>query len=526
MANVLGFSFFGTCNGVSGFISPRDFSLPVPLHILVDTRFPFLWDVDVYRYRTVKTDDGGFVNFIGLYTKLDDFRGVREGAFGGVGVFVRDGYVDSQKAVALLKGMQQNLLAAASDNRKFIRTIDEARESGYLKAPVGFADLADSFQPSTIGGKSSFQISAQYILDLNDVSLSEPIGFIDFAQDEIFGRVSDLFFCSSPEVHSEIRKGYTDALVFFESKKLLESVKDAEKAAIKAAADAELARKRAADERDRMRREEAERARVAEERRVAEEAVQQKRTAALDRMRGLDDSVRELEAKVGELTRKRDGLLREIHSSAKSSAGSAEGLNAASEELVNDLRHDNQKMREALERSESIRDDEARTAQFNLIAAIICASIFFLASVALFVMKLSSDDDKGAISTARSNLAVATRQLGLEKEENSRILAQNAKLAQENSELRAAAEKLLKMVPVVPANPNVRQQPPAAAPRQQPASVTDVCKDKNSAACKREKEDKKRIADEKKSKELKESSEVAPGGAVAPPAAGDGANPE
>jgi hypothetical protein len=219
--SILGFAFFGTCNGVNGFVSPRDFLLPTPLHILVDAKFPFEWNSHVYRYKTITESNGTYLNFIALYTKIDDFRGVREGAFGGVGVFVRNGFIDSEKAVVLLKSMLKNFIDATSDTRRFLRTIDEAKEKGYIIPPLEFAKAADSFTPIKNDRETTCRAGVKYLIEIDDPIASNPVDFFDFAQHELLGRVDDIYFCSSSGVHKQVEKKYSDLILIKSASNIL-----------------------------------------------------------------------------------------------------------------------------------------------------------------------------------------------------------------------------------------------------------------------------------------------------------------
>ena len=143
--NDIAFAVFGTCDGTNGFVSPKTFSLPSPLYIVIDTSLPFLWNTEVFRSLQVETSSARNLQLLALYTKIDDFGGPREGAFAGVGIFVRNGVVDYKMLVTVLREMLANLVAAASNGKQFVVKIDAAAAAGNIRPPKDATSLITSF---------------------------------------------------------------------------------------------------------------------------------------------------------------------------------------------------------------------------------------------------------------------------------------------------------------------------------------------------------------------------------------------
>lgn len=193
--NDIAFAVFGTCDGTNGFVSPKTFSLPSPLHIVIDTSLPFLWNTEVFRSFQVETSSAGNLQLLALYTKIDDFGGPREGAFAGVGIFVRNGVVDHKLLVTVLREMLANLVAAASNGKQFVVKIDAAAEAENIRPPKDPNNLIASFV------KKAWQYhtppKANRVLVRRDSLVDSAETFFSFTQEfsGIFGR--DAYYSES-----------------------------------------------------------------------------------------------------------------------------------------------------------------------------------------------------------------------------------------------------------------------------------------------------------------------------------------
>jgi len=196
---------FGTSDGTDAYVSPRSFALPHPSHSLIDTAFPFLADCNVFRYYRVPGAERDMA-LLAIYTKVDDFGGPREGAFAGAGVFVRNVRVDSRLLVNVLQELLSGLIAAATQEGRFVRRVSDAMGQGLVKAPTQAAALAESARPLTAANLNTTVSPTRQLLAIDEALIANAVSFFECVQTnpEWFG--SDVFFCRDSAVHQVARE--------------------------------------------------------------------------------------------------------------------------------------------------------------------------------------------------------------------------------------------------------------------------------------------------------------------------------
>lgn len=206
----IAYTVFGTCNGVNGFPSPKTFQLPIDLKKIVDTSLPFLWDVEVFRFYRVPTRGDETLNLFALYQKIDDFSGPRSGSFAGVGVFVRNGTVNSKVLVAILRDMLANLLDAATDTKKFIRDIDEGAAKGLIKPPslTQQEQLLASLRNAPFINET--YEPSRMLIAMNDVFVDSPERLFEINQSSTLLRARDIYYCSNHKFHDAALQQYSN----------------------------------------------------------------------------------------------------------------------------------------------------------------------------------------------------------------------------------------------------------------------------------------------------------------------------
>jgi hypothetical protein len=206
--NEIAFAVFGTCDGTNGFHSPPAFQLPSPLHRIIDTNLPFLFEKEVFRFYRVTSNDKESLCLLSLYQKIDDFGGPRDGAFAGVGIFVRNGTVDSNIVVNVLRDMLSNLIASASNGKQFTVKIQDAVDAGRIKPPAAASQLVSSFTQTSSIARSNSDRTGRALVGLNDTIISGPVAFFEINQFIQGISEFDVYYSNSKEFHDLASNGF------------------------------------------------------------------------------------------------------------------------------------------------------------------------------------------------------------------------------------------------------------------------------------------------------------------------------
>lgn len=150
----LALTIFGTPNGTDAIISPSNFELPDALYRVVDAKFHFYGNGEVFRIKKIAVGSS-VLRYYSIHTRANDQRSSRDGAFIGAGVFTHsDNILDAVVLVACLRKMLRNAMEATVVNGHFVKTITES--ASLIRIPEEFDRLISSqARPTAVLGSSA-----------------------------------------------------------------------------------------------------------------------------------------------------------------------------------------------------------------------------------------------------------------------------------------------------------------------------------------------------------------------------------
>lgn len=132
-------TIFGTPNGTDAIISPSNFELTDALYRVVDAKFHFYDNGEVFRIKKLKAGSS-VLRYYSIHTRANDQRSSRDGAFIGAGVFsYSDQILDGAVLVECLRKMLRNAMDATVVNGHFVKTITES--ASQIRIPEEFDRL-------------------------------------------------------------------------------------------------------------------------------------------------------------------------------------------------------------------------------------------------------------------------------------------------------------------------------------------------------------------------------------------------
>ena len=201
MSNI-GLVVFGNADGMNVVEEPRGFRIGESLEQTVDFAYPFRWGKEVYR-AVIFEQAGNRYLFIALHTKIDDFRGSRDGAHAGAGVFIREGMCDGAIVVDVLRRMLSTLIKEASNGAQFTSKLSAIESIVRPALKVGAETLTRVWQPATVKARlaPSDVIS---LVDASDWRVATPGHFVEFASHVLTYERGHYLYAPDPEMRNDI----------------------------------------------------------------------------------------------------------------------------------------------------------------------------------------------------------------------------------------------------------------------------------------------------------------------------------
>jgi hypothetical protein len=193
---------FGNADGMNVIEEPRGFRIGESLEQTVDFAYPFRWGKEVYRAVTFEQAGHRYL-FIALHTKIDDFRGSRDGAHAGTGIFIREGMCDGAIVVDVLRRMLSTLIKEASNGAQFTSELSAIESIVRPALKVGAETLTRVWQPATVKARPAPSDSIS-LVDASDWRVATPGHFVEFASHVLTYERGHYLYAPDPEMRNDI----------------------------------------------------------------------------------------------------------------------------------------------------------------------------------------------------------------------------------------------------------------------------------------------------------------------------------
>jgi len=194
---------FGNADGIRVIEEPVGFNVGESLRSTVDISYPFLWGKEVYRAAVFENGSDRYI-FIGLYTKIDDFGGARDGALAGAGVFIRDGVCDGAVVVDSLRRTLGQLIKVATDGAKFVARLESVDPEIRTTLKSALSALGKAHQSERIRATRDGQDHEVSIVDASDWRVQSPEQFVEFVSQLLLYETKHYLYAPDPEMRDAV----------------------------------------------------------------------------------------------------------------------------------------------------------------------------------------------------------------------------------------------------------------------------------------------------------------------------------